>query len=86
MKKNKKNDYTNITNEDVIKAFEDLIIGTPEATKRKFIVYTGCKTYGSINAMEFCGSIECSNCNKRAADFHEYMKEHVKNLFEDEEE
>ena len=79
--------YSNVTKEDIIKAFEDLTLNIPkDAHKRQFKVLTGCATYGSIDAMEFCGVESCTNCTKRAEDFHEHMKEHVKNLFKDEEE
>lgn len=79
----KKNKYKPLTEARLVEILEELTI--PKDDTRDFKVLTGCSTYGSIDAMEFCGSNKCSNCTKRQIDFHEAMKLHVKNLYNEEE-
>ncbi|NQY43082.1 MAG: hypothetical protein HRT87_07065 [Legionellales bacterium] len=80
----KKNKYKPLTEARLVEILEVLTI--LKDNDRVLKVLTGCSTYDSIDAMEFCGSNKCSNCTKRQIDFHEAMKLHVKNLFKDEEE
>lgn len=47
--------------------------------ERKMVMWTGCSTYGMIEANKYCDDLQCTNCTRRAQEFCDALDKIVKN-------
>ena len=67
-----------------IKEAADYVFNAKREPKERVVVaYTGCITYGFIEYNKFCNNPECKNCQDRARNLLELMKEEVQKQLKD---